>query len=81
MYISGVTNIVSDGLICLEYNQSMHSRTINVHLKNKALAKCLRRYIKATSDYPEAIQTYNSTVPSGTITTEGSHEHDLLYDP
>ena len=69
MYIPGVTNIVTGDLSRLEYDQSINSRTINVHMKNKALAKCMRRYVEATSDYPKAMQTYNSTVPSGTITT------------
>ena len=68
-YIPRVTNTVADGLSCLEHDQSINSRTINVHMKNKALAKCLRRYVKATSDYPEAMQTYNIKVFSGTITT------------
>ena len=38
-------------------------------MKNKTLAKCLCRYFEATSDCPEAMQTYDSTVLSGTITT------------
>ena len=46
VYIPGVTNTVADGLSCLEHDQSINSRTINVHMKNKALAKCLRRYIR-----------------------------------
>ena len=54
--------IVADGLSCLEYDQSINSRTINVHVKNKALAKCLRLYAEATSNYPDAMQTYDSTV-------------------
>ena len=75
MYIPGVTNTVAGGLSRLDYDQSINSRTINVHMKNKALAKCLRRYVEATSDYPKAMQTYNSTVPSGTITTvHASHK-------
>ena len=69
VYIKGVTNIVADGLSRLEYDQSIKSRTINVHLKNIALAKCLRRYVEATFDYPETIQTYDSTLPNGTIAT------------
>ena len=61
--------VVADDLSHLEYGQSINSRTINVHMKNKTLAKCLCRYVKATSDYPKAMQTYDSTLPSGTITT------------
>ena len=33
VYIKGVTNIVADGLSRLEYDQSVNSRTINVHAK------------------------------------------------
>ena len=74
VYMPGVTNIVADGLSCLDYDQSVNTRTINVHVRNKALAKGLRRYVETTSDYPETMQTYDSTVPSGTITTvHGSH--------
>jgi len=74
VYIPGVTNIVADGLSRLEYDQSINTRTINVHVRNKALAKTLRRYVEATSDYPEAMQTYDSVLPTGTITTvHGSH--------
>ena len=69
VHIPGVTDIVADDLSCLECDQSITSRTINVHMKNKTLAKCLCRYVKATSDYPKAMQTYDSTLPSGTITT------------
>ena len=69
VYIPRFTNIVSDGLSRLKYDQSINSKTINVYLKNKALAKCLRCYVKATSDYPETIQTYDSTLPNGTIAT------------
>ena len=68
-YIPWVTNIVADSLSRLEYDQSVNSRTINVHVKNKALAKCLRRSVEATSDYADAMQTYDSTVLAGTITT------------
>ena len=68
-YIPWVTNIVADSLSRSECDQSVNSRTINVHVKNKALAKCLRCYVKATSDYPGAMQTYDSTVLAGTITT------------
>ena len=86
VYIPGVTNIVADGLSCLEYDQSVNSRTINVHVKNKALAKCMHRYVEATSDYPDAMQTYDSTVLAGTITTvHASHReykcnHALVTD-
>ena len=86
MYIPGVANIVADDLSRLEYNQSIISRTINVYLKDKVLANCLRSYVKATSDCPEAIQTYDSTVPTGTITTKhGLHteykcNHMLVTD-
>ena len=38
-------------------------------MKIKALDKCLRRYVEATSDYPDAMQTYDSTVLAGKITT------------
>ena len=56
------TTVVVDGLSRLEYDQSINSRTINVHVKNKALVKCLRRYVEVTSDYPDAMQMYDSTV-------------------
>ena len=35
VYMPGVTNIVADGLSCLDYDQSVNTRTINVHLKIK----------------------------------------------
>ena len=69
MYIPGVTNIVADGLSRLDYDQSVNTININVHVRNIALAKCLRRYVEATSEYPETMQMYDSTVPPGTITT------------
>ena len=69
MHIQGVTNIVADGLSRLDYDQSVHSRTIDVHVKNKALTKCLCCYVEATSDYLDAMQKYDSTVLAGTITT------------
>ena len=34
VYIPGVTNIVADGLSRLEYDQSINTRTINVHVRN-----------------------------------------------
>ena len=37
--------------------------------KNKALANFLCRYVEATADYPDAIQTYDNAVFAGTITT------------
>ena len=64
----------------LEYDQSINSRTINVHVKNKALAKCLRRYVEATSDYPDAIQTYDSTVPAGMMTTVHESHREYKYN-
>ena len=64
VYIPGVTNIVADGVSHLEYNQRVNTRTINVHVRNKALVKTLRCYIEATSDYHEIMQTYDTHLPS-----------------
>ena len=46
----------------------------------------MRRYVEATSEYPETMQMYDSTVPPGTITTvHGLHteykcNHMLVTD-
>ena len=74
------TNIVADGLRRLEYDQSMASRTLSVHNRSKALAKTLCRYVKVTSDYPEVMQTYNSTVPSSKITTVHTLHREYKYN-
>ena len=79
VYIPGVTNVVADAMSRLEYDAEINTRNINVHLcsniRNKALAKTLCRYVEATSEYPDAFQTDDGYLPSGTITTiHESHE-------
>ena len=76
MYIPGVTNVVADAMSRLEYDTSVNTRIINVHIQHKALARSLRRYVEATTEY-EPFQTDGGYLPSGTITTHhGLHiEH------
>ena len=65
---------------------TLNFRTINVHVKNKALTECLCCYVEATSDYLDAMQKYDSTVLAGTITTvhavhrEYKCNHTLVTD-
>ena len=68
VYIPGVTNAVADGMSRLEYDININTRIINVHIRHKALAKTLRRYVEATTEYAP-LQMDEGYLPSGTITT------------
>ena len=76
VYIPGVTNVVANAMSRLEYDTNVNKRIINVHIWHKALARSLRRYVEATTEY-KPFQTDEGYLPSDTITTHhGSHiEH------
>ena len=76
VYIPGVKNVVADAMSRLEYDPSVNTQIINVHIHHKALARSLRRYVEATTEC-EPFQTDGGYLPPGTITTHhGSHvEH------
>ena len=86
VFIPGVIHIFAGGLSRLEYDRCINSRTINVHVNNKVLAKVMHPYVGDTSDYHIAMQAYDSTVPFGTTTTvhashgEYKYNHALVTD-
>ena len=78
MYIPGGTHISNHSWFELFRirPESEHSYYV-VHVRNKTVAKTLRRYANATSDDPEAMQTCDEYLPSGTITMiHGLHQED-----
>ena len=53
VYIPGVTNVAANGMSRLDYDTNINTRIINVHIRHKALAKLLRCYVEATTEYEQ----------------------------
>ena len=63
----------------LEYDASVNTRIINVHICHKALARSLRSYVEATTEY-EPFQTDGGYLPSGTITIHHGSQIEPRYN-
>ena len=74
IHIPGFTNMVADAMSHLEHDKQINTHIIKVHVQNKALAKLLYCYIKATTEF-EPFKIDVVFLPTGTIcTNNGSHQ-------
>ena len=79
IYIPGVTNMVADTTRRLEYVKEINTQIINMHVQNKALAKSLCCYVKATSEF-EPIQMGVKYLLPGMICTDHGLYQEYWYN-
>ena len=69
VYIKGTDNIVADAVSRLDYDETINTRNLNVHLSSKVVVKVLNGYVKKTTS-SKAFQTDEKCVPMSTRTFE-----------
>ena len=67
IYIKGSENIVADAISCLEYDEKVNTRFVNVHLRFKTLAKLFVSYVDKKHG-GGAFQSDDMYVPNGATT-------------